>query len=220
MEKSNDTLNSSSSAGNAFLPAGELKAARDFMPHLDDARSLRSAAPVFVTTVDLSQFEAHRSGAGSFRMGAMEFDDCVIVTARLQMGGMQFIWLADASDNDVWRAIDNMQRTKQAAFVFVPDGNPSDMSFIPWPLAGASSALDRYRRELGHKNGNFLAKARELINSKAVEEGAQSVIPGVSLKVTRVNLLLTKRLKNALASHGVSALMVQPLGDPGVSLDI
>jgi hypothetical protein len=220
MEKSNDTLNSSSSADKAFLPAGELKAARDFMPHLDDARDLRSAAPVFVTTVDSSQFETHRSGAGSFRMGAMEFDDCVIVTARLQMGGMQFIWLADASDDDVWRAIDSMQRTKQAAFVFVPDGDPSDMFFIPWQLPGASGALDRYRRETGRKHGNFLSKARELINSKAVEEGAESVIPGVSLQATRVSLLLTRRLKNALATNGVSALMVQPTSDSGVSQDI
>jgi hypothetical protein len=87
MNKSNNNLNSSNSAGKAFLPAGELKAARDFMPHLDDARNLRSAAPVFVTAVDAFQFATHRSGAGSFRMGAMEFDDCVIVTARLQVGG-------------------------------------------------------------------------------------------------------------------------------------
>jgi hypothetical protein len=119
---------------------------------------------------------------------------------------MQVIWLADASDADVWRAIDSMQRTKQAAFVFVPDGNPGDMSLIPWSLAGTSNALDCYRRALGSKNGNFVAKAYELINSKTVEEGAQSVISGISLKVARINLLLTKRLKNALAAHGVPAL--------------
>jgi hypothetical protein len=170
MEKSNDTLGSSSSAGKAFLPAGELKAARDFMPHLDDARKLRSAAPAFVTTVDPSQFAIHRSGAGSFRMGAMEFDDCVIVTARLQMGGMQFIWLADASDVEVWRAIDSMQRTKQAAFVFVMEGHEGEMLFVPRQLQTPSSGLDRHRREMGRPQGKFLAKVCELISSRAVEE--------------------------------------------------
>jgi hypothetical protein len=213
MDNSNATLNSSKSAGKTFLPAGELRAVRDFTRHLDDARKLRSAAPVFVTTADSSQFATHRSGRGSFRMGAMEFDDCVIVTARLQMGGVQFIWLADASDVEVWRAIDNMQRTRQAAFVFVMDGNGDDILFLPWQLQTPSSGLDRYRREMERSQGTFLTKARELINSKAVEEGAQSVIPGVSLECTRVNLLLTTKLKNALAANGVSALTVQPVGD-------
>jgi hypothetical protein len=213
MDNSNATLNPSKS----FLPAGELKAARDFMLHLDDARKLRSAAPVFVATVDSSQFATHRSGRGSFRMGAMEFDDCVIITARLQMGGLQFIWLADASDVEVWRAIDNMQRTRQSAFVFVTDGDDGEMFFVPWQLQTPSSGLDRYRRETERSQGKFLMKARELINSKAVEECAQSVIPGVSLECTRVNLLLTTRLKNALAANGASALMVQPAGDLQVS---
>jgi hypothetical protein len=219
MDNSNATLNSSRSASKTFLPAGELKAVRDFTPHLDDARRLRAAAPVFVTTVDPSQFATHRSGRGSFRMGVMEFDDCAIITARLQMGAMQFIWLGDASDVEVWRAIDNMQRTRQAAFVFVTDGDEGEMFFVPWPLQTPSTGLDRYRREMERSQGTFLTKARELINSKAVEEGAQSVIPGVSLECTRVNLLLTTRLKNALAENGVSALTVQPVGDLDASHD-
>lgn len=217
MDKSNATLNSSESAGKTFLPAGELKAVRDFARLLDDAKTLRSAAPVFVTAVDPSQFATHRSGKGSFRMGVMEFDDVLIITVRLQMGAMQVIWLADASDVEVWRAIDSMQRTRQAGFVFVTDGDDGEVFFVPWQLQTPSSALDRYRREVERSQGKFLEKARELINTKAVEEGAQSVIPGVPLECTRVNLLLTKRLKSALAANGVSALTVQPVGDPGAS---
>lgn len=182
----------------AALQCGFLERAGTYAASSDHAARMRAGAPVFTTVVDGEKFVQYaKLGPLSFRMGAIQVDDCTIMTARLQKGGAQFIWLADAADSDFWSAMNNMSRSRELGFVFQ---STDKMWFLPWQAPTSAGALERYRRHVGQKGEAFVHVASSLIADGSIEKSAESAFAGVEVGYRCINILLTRRVKAAVKS--------------------
>lgn len=84
-----DHSHSNAPVEHAVLPLGALDRASSYAPFSEDAARMRSATPVFATSIEAEQVDKLK-GSALFRMGAMEVNDCVVMTARVQKGAAQF----------------------------------------------------------------------------------------------------------------------------------
>ena len=193
-----DHSHSNSPIEHAALPLGALDRASSYASFSDDAAKMRSATPVFVASIEAGQVDKLK-GLALFRMGAIEINDCVVMTARLQKGSAQFIWLADATDPDFWAALDNLRRSGRVGFAFV---NGGDTYFMPYKIEQPGTAIDRYRRQLGRKGVNFIAVASSMFKDRTVEQMTSSMIPGLPVECFRVNILSTRRVRAAAEALG------------------
>jgi hypothetical protein len=180
------------------LPCAMLRRAADFAGSVRDAREMRTRSPVLTAAVDRQKFETHASSAlESFRLGVIEASQCTMMTFRFQKGEAQFVWLADAADPDLWRAMDNMTRSRQLAFVFQEQAN---LWFLPWNVPSSLGQFGIYRREIGRNSVNFLAAAGGAIANASLATHLSSAFPGVDVKYRCVNILMTPHLKRVLDS--------------------
>ncbi|WP_341318702.1 hypothetical protein WN982_27245 [Paraburkholderia sp. IMGN_8] len=138
-------------------------------------------------------------GLALFRLGSMEIDGCVVLTARVQKGSAQFVWLADATDPDVWSGLDNMRKTGQAGFAFI---NDEDTWFMQYKIEHPGTAIDRHRRQLGRKDADFLRVAGSLIAHGTIQEMVSSIIPGLTVEHSQINILGTRRVRAAAEALG------------------
>ncbi|MGQ7935452.1 hypothetical protein [Paraburkholderia sp. D1E] len=180
------------------LPFGALDRASTYAPFSEDAAKLRSATPVFVTSIETEVVDRLK-GLALFRMGGIEVDGCAVVTARIQKGSAQFVWLADATDPDFWSALDTMRKTGRAGFVFI---NGEDTWFMQYKIEQPGTAIDRYRRQLGRKDVKFLEAAGSLITDGSMKQMASSIIPGLTVEHLQINILATRRVRAAAEALG------------------
>lgn len=193
-----DSSQSSSSIEHAALPLGALDRASSYAPFSGDAAKMRAATPVFVTSIEAGQVDKLK-GLALFRMGAVEINDCVVMTARVQKGSAQFVWLADATDPDFWAALDNLRRSGQVGFAFV---SGDDTYFMPYKIEQPGTAIDRYRRQVGRKGVNFIEAAGSMFKDGTAEQMASSIIPGLPVEYSKVNILSTRRVRAAAEALG------------------
>ena len=187
------------------LPWAMIRRAGDFAGSIRDAREMRTRAPVMTAAVDRQKFEAHTSSAlESFRVGAIEGPSCTMMTFRFQRGEAQFVWLGDAADPDLWKAMDNMTRSRQLAFVFRIPGN---LWFFPWSVSSSLGQFEIFRREIGRNSVNFLAAAGGAIADGSIANHFSSVFPDVEVKYRCMNILMTPHLKRVLDSIPGSVTM-------------
>ena len=180
------------------LPWAMLRHAADFAGSVRDARAMRSRAPVLTAAVDRQKLETHASSElEGFRLGAIVGPLCTMMTFRFQKGEAQFIWVADAADPDLWKAMDNIKRTSQLAFVFREQGN---LWFFPWNAPSGLEQFEIYRGEIGRNSVNFLAAAGGAIADGSLATRLSSVFPGVEVKYRCMNILMTPHLKGVLDS--------------------
>ena len=180
------------------LPCAMLRRAADFAGSVRDAREMRTRSPVLTVAVDRQKFETHASSAlESFRLGVIEASQCTMMTFRFQKGEAQFVWLADAADPDLWKAMDNMTRSRQLAFVFQEQAN---LWFLPWNVPSSLGQFGIYRREIGRNSVNFLAAAGGAMADANLATHLSTAFSGVAVKYRCVNVLMTPHLKRVLDS--------------------
>ncbi|WP_343654379.1 hypothetical protein [Paraburkholderia caribensis] len=167
---------------------GRLARAGEMARVVEGAAALRASAPVFVMTVDPAKLAPHVTGDAGIAFGAFESDTCVIVTVTVQLGGALFKWLADPTDSEVWKAIDNMRHTEQIAFSLESDSDSWLQPFVVRSKLG----IDKYRRELGVKGKSFLPEALARITSGLIHEGDPSIIAGRPVNYSQVAILATR----------------------------
>jgi hypothetical protein len=159
----------------------------------EGASVLRSSTPVFVMSVDDEKFLQHVDGWASIAIGAIESDACVIITVKVQIGGALYTWLADPTDSELWRAMDNMDKTGHVAFAFEGDADMWLQGFGVRRKRG----IDKYRRELGRKGVPFLQEAMERIFSGAIYESLDSIIADQQVTYSPVSILATRGVVRA-----------------------
>jgi hypothetical protein len=125
-----------------------------------------------------------------------------MMTFRFQRGAAQFVWLADTADPDLWKALDNMTRCRQLAFVFREEGN---LWFFSWNIPSTLGQFGIYRRDIGGDNVNFLTAAGGAIADGSIATHFSSVFPSVEVKYRCINILMTAHLKRVLDSIPGSA---------------
>ncbi|TXC79113.1 hypothetical protein [Paraburkholderia azotifigens] len=171
-----------------LLQFGRLARAGEMVEIAEGAAALRASAPVFVMTVDPAKLAPHLAGDAGIAFGAFESDACIIVTVTVQLGGALFKWLADPTDSEVWKAIDNMRRTEQIAFSLESD---SDSWLQPFGVR-SRLGIDKYRKELGMKGKPFLQEAMARIAGGTIHEGDPSILVSSPVTYSQVAILATR----------------------------
>jgi hypothetical protein len=175
-------------ADNELIQFGQLKRAGDMAGGTEEAAALRTSTPVFVMSIDEEKFLRHVDGTAAIEIAAIESNACVIITMKVQFGGALYTWLADPTDSEVWRAMDNMDKTGQLAFAFEGDADTWLQGFAVRHKRG----IDRYRREAGRKGVPFLAEAMGRIASGAIYDDLDSIIADQQVTYSPVNILATR----------------------------
>jgi hypothetical protein len=188
--------------GYTGLHIGTLERASDYVHIYDEAKKLKASAPIFGSAVDGSHLDK-LEGESKFRIGAIQFDEIVVMTMRLQKGRGQFIWLADATDPQFWAMVDDFRKTGQAGLGF--RSSPSDIWFMPYRTTGAGrSAFDMHRKKNGGKDKGFIELVSVLVSREVISSAAASMIPGLDVEYKMVNVLGTRRAKSAIRAMEVS----------------
>ncbi|WP_157160278.1 hypothetical protein [Cupriavidus sp. BIS7] len=71
---------------------------------------------------------------------AILFDDAVIMTIKVQLGGTQIVWLADMEDPEVWRAIE-MWRDAKAVPIVLAVENGENWNYLTYMVPMCSAKL-------------------------------------------------------------------------------
>lgn len=181
-------------------PFGLLLPADECVDYVGTPRSGRPRGPVLAANCNLTRLQAAmdgRAGRASFGFGGIAGPGFSVVTIRCQLGSMQFYWLADASDPEVWSPIDTWRANRQASVMMVENGLAMySVHEIDWIPGKSKSRTDDMRVECGKDHSvAFLSFATLLVASGLLEEQATTDLPGIPLSDVRVNVLLTERLK-------------------------
>lgn len=179
---------------------GTLERAASYASSFREAAAFRASAPVFVAQIDEAMAD-RMTGRAILRMGAIPLPTGgVMMYIRMQQNDTQFVWLADATDQEVWRALDALRKTGQAGFAFRSD---ESVYFLPFETQDTHTALDRFRSEIGRKDRMFIEAATALMTHGDPSVTFTSVAPHVAVNHHRVCILATARVKTALAEQGV-----------------
>lgn len=194
------TTDSGKTAFRLPFHVGNLERASDYARVSREAAAFRASAPVFVAQIDEAM--ANRmTGRAVLRTGAIPLPTGgAMMYIRMQQNDTQFVWLADATDQEVWRALDALQKTGQAGFAFRSD---ESLFFLPYETQDTHTILDRFRSEIGRKDRMFVEAATSLIAYGNPSATFASMIPGVTVNEHRLCILATARVKAALAEQGV-----------------
>ncbi len=183
---------------------GSLNQAGDFASDFDEASRLGITAPVFTSHLTAKRINK-LGGSSVFRIGAIPFDDCLVMTIRYQKGKTMAIWLADASDPDLWSAVDNLRTTGEAGFSFV---SGDLVWFSPYRTQDIGASLDVYRQALGRSPNGFMPRAAALIASKAMSSFTSSMLQGVDVTYAQVSILGTAQVQAAARAMGATVLQL------------
>ena len=194
----NQDLNSELITHTAFR-IGALDRAGNCAQSFKEAAELRASAPVFVAPVDEALMD-HMSGRAILRMGVIPLPTGgVMFVIRVQLNDTQFVWLADPTDQEVWRALDAFRKTKQAGFEF---RTGEQVCFVPYETNDTTAILERFRNEVGRKDRLFVEAATALIAYGDPANTFENMRPNVKVNHHRVCILGTERVKATLAERG------------------
>jgi hypothetical protein len=192
-------FDSSDTISHEVVAIGAIDRAGNYARYFTAAAALRASAPVFVAPIDDTLMN-HISGRAILRMGVIPLPTGgVMFFIRMQSNDTQFVWLADATDQETWRALDAFRKTRQAGFGF---RSGEQLRFTPYETDDTSAILERFRSEIGRKDRLFIEAATGLIACGNIPETFDTMRRGVKVNHYRVCILGTARLKAALAERG------------------
>ncbi|MHA7684978.1 hypothetical protein [Cupriavidus sp. PET2-C1] len=183
-----------------FLPIGQLETLQSLGAQFEQARGLPGNLPVL--TCPISEEQKHllgsQGGRSNLGFGCINLaDGSKLQTIRLQMGGLQFYWVADMVDPEVWAAIDMWRTVGRMPFLFrIENGDFWDASFCV-----VDAITGPLRNEVFRRGANPESSARAvtqmlgLVSSGILQEQATTDIEGMPLRHVFVNVLVTERVR-------------------------
>ncbi|AQV96558.1 hypothetical protein BJN34_22080 [Cupriavidus necator] len=181
----------------AFLATGELQELQSFGVEFKQARGLPGNVPVLTChiTEEQKHFLGPQIGKGNLGFGYIPLEDGVNVQMiRIQLGDLQFCWIAEMDDPDLWAAIDMWMSVGRLPVLFkIQDEKAWDYVLIafttpPGPLPNEAFRTDA---NLGPSE-TTMAQLLLLVASGTLQEEATTDIPGISVRHVFVNVLMTE----------------------------
>ncbi|WP_231942645.1 hypothetical protein [Cupriavidus taiwanensis] len=181
------------------LPIGTLEKLQSLGVQFKQARGLPGNLPVL--TCPISEEQKHLLGSqyrkSNLGFGCIELGEgSRLQTIRFQMGDLQFYWVADMADPEVWAAIDMWRAVGRMPLLFrIESGDSWDMSFFV-----IDALTGKFRNEAYRSGGNSASTAStmdalfQLVSSGVLQAQATTDISGMSLRHVFVNVLVTKRV--------------------------
>ncbi|WP_051320745.1 hypothetical protein [Cupriavidus sp. amp6] len=181
------------------LPIGTLEELQSLETQFKQARGLPGNLPMLTCPIAKeqkhllgSQYRQSNLGFGCIELG----DGSKLQTIRFQMGDLQFYWVADMVDPEVWSALDMWRSVGRIPLLFrIENGDSWDVS-----LGVAEAPTGVLRNEAYRSGGNSASTAStvdalfQLVSSGVLQAQATTDIPGVPLRHVFVNVLVTKRV--------------------------
>lgn len=166
-------------------PMGLVRMAKNFSATSSFAAKMRPRSPVLVCSIDMARYMEVSRTEGCFGFGHFRVGDRGVLSFRLQSGGAQVYWLADAADPRAWATVDNI-RKGEVGFMLMQG---IDAVFLPLKLEGRKDGVDSVRAESLSHPGGLSDVASYLANSGMVQRTATTDIPGMELNYVQVNVL-------------------------------
>jgi hypothetical protein len=136
-------------------------------------------------------------GASEFSFGHMELGDGMLMTIRLQVAGVQFYWLAEMTDPELWAAIAKWRSAER-----FPIGLKVDRGNGYWDISCLSvdGALGRMSDEKYRSASRRIVTAHDWhamsgLTTGFVQRQATTDIPGVPLERVFACALLTEQFE-------------------------
>lgn len=183
-----------------FLPMGTLETLQSLGAQFQQARGLPGNLPVL--TCPISEEEKHllESMGGKCNLGFGRINllgGSKLKTIRFQMGGLQFYWVADMVDPEVWSAIDMWRTVGRMPLLFrIENGEDWDAKFCV--IGGPTGSLRNEAFRSGANPGpsaTTVTQLLRLVSTEILQEQATTDIEGVPLRHVFVNALATKRVR-------------------------
>ncbi|WP_432260858.1 hypothetical protein [Cupriavidus sp. TMH.W2] len=182
-----------------FLPIGKLETLQSLGVQFEQARGLPGNLPVLTCPISEEQKHLLESLGGKSVLGfgcINLFGGSKLKTIRFQMGGLQFYWVADMVDPEVWAAIDMWRTVGRMPLLFrIENGEDWDAKFCV--IGGPTGTLSNEAFRNGANRGpsaTTVTQLLRLVSSGILEEQATTDIEGVPLRHVFVNALVTKRV--------------------------
>lgn len=183
-----------------FLPMGALEELQSLGVQFEQARGLPGNLPVLSCPISEEQKHLLESSGGKSVLGF----GCInlvggskLKTIRFQMGGLQFYWVAEMVDPQVWAAIDMWRTVGRMPLLFrIENGQDWDAKFCV--TGGPTGALRNEAFWSGANPGpsaTAVTQLLRLVSSGILQEQATTDIPGVPLRHVFVNVLVTERVR-------------------------
>lgn len=191
-----DFVSSFSGSTPDFVPApfGLVRMAKNFAGTSSFAAKMRPRSPVLVSSIDMARYMEVSRTEGCFGFGHFRVGDRGVLSFRLQSGGAQVYWLADAADPRAWATVDDI-RKGEVGFMLMQG---IDAVFLPLKVHGRKDAVDSVRAKSLSYPGGRSDVASYLADSGMVQRTATSDIPGVELRYVHVSVLTFDSSQEAL----------------------
>lgn len=181
----------------AFLPTGELQELQSFGVEFKQARGLPGNVPVL--TCHITEEQKHllgpRIGKGNLGFGYIPLDDGIkLQMIRIQLGDLQFYWIAEMDDPELWAAIDMWMAVGRLPVLFkIQNGKDWDCTLIAFATPPGPLPNEAFRTGANLKpSATTMAQLLLLVSSGILQGEATTDIPGVSLRHVFVNVLMTE----------------------------
>lgn len=185
-------------AGKRAVALGRLEELASFKTTFKQAAGLPGEIPVLTFPLRLSEFQclSATSGPGNFGFGHVELDDGMLMTMRLQLGAVQFYWLAEMTDPELWAAIDMWRRFQRVPVCLKIEKSKIlwDYAFVTWDVKLDAMKDEKYRyaprRVVTPHDWHAIAGLTDIVRDRATTD-----IPGVPLQHAFASALLTKQFE-------------------------
>lgn len=183
-----------------FLPMGALEELQSLGAQFEQARGLPGNLPVL--SCPISEGQKHllgsQDGRSNLGFGCINLGDgSKLQTIRFQMGGLQFYWVADMVDPEVWAAIDMWRTVGSMPLLFrIENGKDWDAKF--GVISGPTGSLrnEAFRSAVDSvSTASTVTGLFRLVSSGRLQAEATTDIPGVPLRHVFVNVLVTERVR-------------------------
>ena len=168
----------------------------EFCMLMQNRMSRSPRGPVLSASSKLKRLRGLMGGKASFGFGRVAGPGFSILTIRHQVGPVQIYWLADASDPQIWTAIDTWRANRQVPVALLENGEAIyAVPEIDWTPGVSTSGIDEFRSECGRDMSvPFVEFCLVLTESGIIERQATSDLEGIKLSHVEVNILIPERL--------------------------
>lgn len=183
----------------SLLPIGKLEELQSLGTQFKQARGLPGNLPVLTCPISEEEgplLQSHYNRT-TFGFGCIELGDgSKLQTIRAQMGGLQFYWVADMVDPEVWAAIDMWRTVGRVPLLFrIENGESWDAMFFVADAITGTLRNEAFRNSMDSaSSASTVAALLRLVSSGLLQAGATTDIPGVPLRHVFVNALVTERM--------------------------
>jgi hypothetical protein len=191
-------MNGTNVFGGSSVALGRLEELKSFSVRPKVAVGLPDDCPVLTFPLRAREYRCLGSNHGrcNFGFGHMELEDGMLMTMRLQLDGVQFYWLAEMTDPELWAAIDMWRSVQRVPFgLKIENGDTWGIAF-----GAVDCAIDNLTDEKYRAGPQRIVTARDWkamagLVTGVVQMQATTDIPDISLRHVFASALLTKQFE-------------------------